>query len=194
MLIYLFIKRSDKGKLWHLAPKMTSLEMPIVTFTVLLLIGATGNTTSVWFPLTFVHLFLLAMASENSTAVTGSLAVVLFHFAMTPLVTQLTLVSLANIPLVLFFFLFAKSQYHEAVREELVISKQEGELESVASTNKEIEYFLNEVLLPKLAFMHELIENPIENAESMRGQMTVIEEEALRAAQRLQEKKNIKKE
>jgi K+-sensing histidine kinase KdpD len=111
---FLIMKRFKKAKFWHIMPDMASLEITLITFAFLLLIGATGNTKSLFFPLGYIHLFFLVMASEVPTAIIATVAIMLFHYSVEPSLDITTIQSIITLPIMLAIFLFARKQYDEA--------------------------------------------------------------------------------
>lgn len=79
-------KHGEKTKFsaWILLPRHSSLEMSLITLSFLLMIGHTGNLKSFLFPLSFVHLFFLTLSTETLSALIATLAIVWFHFSLTP--------------------------------------------------------------------------------------------------------------
>lgn len=111
---FLIIKRFKKAKLWHIMPDTASFEITLLTFAFLLLIGATGNTNSIFYPLGYIHLFFLVMASEVPTAIIATIAIMLFHYTVQPSLEINTIQSIITLPIMLAIFLFARRQYDEA--------------------------------------------------------------------------------
>ncbi|PIR61540.1 MAG: hypothetical protein COY81_00790 [Candidatus Pacebacteria bacterium CG_4_10_14_0_8_um_filter_43_12] len=114
VLAFLVIKRFKKAKLWHILPEWASYEITLLTFAFLLLIGATGNTKSLFFPLGYVNLFFLVMTSYVPTAIIATAAIVLFHYALDPELSVATIQSISTLPIMLAIFLFARKEYDEA--------------------------------------------------------------------------------
>lgn len=111
---FLIMKRFKKAKIWHIMPDMASFEITLITFAFLLLIGATGNTKSLFFPLGYIHLFFLVMASEVPTAIIATVAIMLFHYSVEPSLETTTIQAILTLPIMLAIFLFARKQYDEA--------------------------------------------------------------------------------
>lgn len=111
---FFFVKRFKKAKLWHILPDVASFEITLITFSFLLLIGATGNTQSYFFPLGYIHLFFLVMASEAPTAIVATITIMLFHYSIEPSLSLPTVQGIITLPIMLSIFLFAKKQYDEA--------------------------------------------------------------------------------
>lgn len=112
--IFLIGKRFKKAKAWHILPDWASLEITLITFAFLLLIGATGNTKSLFYPLAYVHLFFLVMTSHVQTAIVATVAIMLFHYAVEPQLDISTIQTIITLPIMLAIFLFARRQYDEA--------------------------------------------------------------------------------
>lgn len=111
---FLIVKRYKKAKFWHILPDWASLEITLITFAFLLIIGATGNTQSLFYPLAYVHLFFLVMTSHVQTAIVATIAIMLFHYAIEPEFTIATIQAITTLPIMLAIFLFARKQYDEA--------------------------------------------------------------------------------
>lgn len=114
VIAFLVIKRFKKAKLWHILPEMASVEIILITFSFLLLVGGTGGTSSWFFPLIYVNLFFLVMASETPTAIISTIAMMLFFYALDPGLKTSTIQSLIALPLMVAIFLFARKEYDEA--------------------------------------------------------------------------------
>lgn len=175
VLLYFIVKRLSKAKLWHIAPATLSLEMVIATFAFLMLIGATGNTRSILFPLTFVHLFFLVLATELGTAIFMSLLIVLFHYGMAPQLWPQELPTLLTIPLITLFFLFTKQQYDEVQRKKNIIHQEEAALESSEQQVQAFKTFAATFLQPKLTQLQELSHYAAANQQAIQGQLTLIQ-------------------
>lgn len=122
---FFLIKRYQRSKLHHVLPKQNSVEMALVTFSLLLLIGNSGTLNSPLFPLTYIHLFFLVMSSSRSTAITVGPATALFHFGLEPVISLNNIGHLVTIPIILVFFLFAREQHESAVLEKQTIIQEE---------------------------------------------------------------------
>lgn len=144
--VYFIIKRLNKSKLNHLLPKQNSAEMSLVTFGMLLLVGKTGAISSPLFPLIYIHLFFLVMSSSRSTAAIVGSSTVLYLFALEPLITTANIGHLITIPVVLIFFMFAREQHEEVIRdqqelqqEELLVEEYSEETTQLKSTISQLE-------------------------------------------------------
>ncbi|HYD34815.1 MAG TPA: hypothetical protein VD999_02000 [Vitreimonas sp.] len=177
MALYFIIKRLSQAKLWHVAPTLSSVEMPILTFGFQMLIGATGNFHSLFFPLTFVHLFFLVLATETTTAIVASLGIMFFHYLMTPELSVAMVSQAATIPIVMVFFLFAKHQYQEVQHETALLNTQEQALVSCTYQEHEWRQFMAEFLLPKLVVLEELAHSAQENQHTLQGQLALLQSE-----------------
>lgn len=157
-LLFFVLKRLNKAKFWHILPKNHSYEMFLVSFSLLVLVGSTGNTHSLFFPFSYIHLFFLVMSCSEKTAITSTMAILLLHYALSPVVTVTELTTLATIPLLLVFFLFAKKQYDEVVLNQKIIEKEQNTIVSLEQTEHTLESFISQFLKPKLQILQSLLE------------------------------------
>ncbi|MFZ5376883.1 MAG: hypothetical protein ACOZAN_04445 [Patescibacteria group bacterium] len=171
VLGYFLIKHFKKSKIWHILPDKMSSEMAIITFSFLLIIGHTGNLHSFLYPLTFVHLFFLVLTSENTTAVVGTLAITLFHYALTPVLNNIELSNLVSIPIISIFFLFAKEQYNQTWKNKLIIRQEEREIAVLKNENHEIERFLEIFINQRIKYMQKLSDYPLANKQIIQKQL-----------------------
>jgi len=155
ILLFLVLKRAQKAKIWHILPEKASLEVTLLTFAFLMLIGATGNVGSIFFSLSYLLLFFLALTSEVSTAVATTVAIMLFHYALAGSIDVSDLQTLIGLPLGLLIFLFAKSQYDEAHISKALLKKEEGELDLATTEASILERFIGEFLEPRLNALEE---------------------------------------
>lgn len=133
---FFIVKRFKKAKLWHILPDWASLEITLFTFAFLLLIGSTGNTVSLFYPLTYIHLFFLVMTSHTPTAIVATIAIMLFHYAVEPNLEIATIQALMTLPIMLAIFLFARKEYDEAHLAKLSAAHQES-LEKISENSTE---------------------------------------------------------
>lgn len=150
-----------------------SIETALATFAFLLLIGSTGNLASWFFPLSYIHLFFIIFSSQIGTSIIISMLILLFHFALNPALNQHELVSLATLPIVMLFFLFARKQHQEVITDQYIIDQSEQELAEVNYDANAMEKFLVEFLSPKLDQLKELSNYP-GNSPTIYGQITII--------------------
>ena len=122
---YILLKKFKRAKFHHLLPQQNSIEMALVTFSLMLLIGSSGTLHSPLFPLTYIHLFFLVMSSSRSTAITVGPLTALFHFGLEPTITLSNVAYLTTIPIMLFFFLFAKEQHDAVLKDQQTIAQEE---------------------------------------------------------------------
>jgi hypothetical protein len=187
IVAYFIAKRINnrQAKLWHLAPTKLTVEMPIVTFAILLLIGATGNITSPLYPLTYIHLFFLAFATDALTAILTTCLIMLFHFGLMPQMNNTDLSHLATLPLMLFLFLFAKDQYRQALTGKLVMNQDDAELTHAHQTQAYMEEFISTHVLDRVEAIKRLLEFPAQNQQPLKQHLTLLQIEAQRALQRV---------
>ena len=120
-LAFFLLKLVNKQKIHHPIPQYATLEVALITFIFSLLIGATGNINSTFYPLTYVYLFLLAFSTYTQTAIMTALGLMLYQYVLLTENTTYTdafdLLGLISIPIVLTFFIFAKQQHEELIKE-----------------------------------------------------------------------------
>lgn len=156
-LLYFLLKKLSRGKAWHILPATMSLETALATIAFLLLVGATGNTASWFYPLTYIHLFFVIFSSHVTTSIVVTLLIMLFHYGLSPSLVQHELISLATLPIVMVFFIFAKLQHEEVVADELIIEEEEEKLARLEAEEFQAENFLQHYLQPKLNQIERLL-------------------------------------
>jgi len=182
---YLILKRVSKTTFWHLAPATLSVELALVTFSFLLLIGFTGNTSSLFYPLGYVHLFFVAFASRPATSFVTILGVMFFHYALLSSVTPNDVSLLLTLPVMWFFFIFAKAQYQQATREQSIIDQDEQLIVRYNDCHQQLFSFIHSFVGPKLQFLSQLLEHPVENKQTVLSQITLLQVEIEKVMKRL---------
>jgi hypothetical protein len=173
--IYFLIKRAKKAKLWHIAPGYISIEMTVATFAFLLLIGATGNIASPFYPLVYLHLFFLILACHVSTSFVLTALLMLFHYAISPHAFPNELGSLLSIPVMALIFLFTKHQQEEVAREKIIIEQDEAELALLRNEEGLLTSFLTSFVPQKIAQLKQLAAYAATNQEALLGQLSLLE-------------------
>jgi len=150
MIIFFVVKRFRKAEIWHIAPDPGSLELTIITFAFLLLIGATGNTESIFYPLGYIHLFFIVMACTVPTAIIATAFIMLFHYALEPMFDVSHMQALITLPIMLVLFAFAKHQYDQAKFKQQLLKEEKDVIDSLTTHEQELESFLGDFLHTKL--------------------------------------------
>ncbi len=156
ILAYFILKKFNDAKVWIL-PETTADEMTLALFAILILVGATGLASSLFFPLIYLYLFFLCLSLDTFVAISVSLELILFFYAQSSGFTQAEITHLISLPLILFFFLFTRHQYQEAKKNKALVKIETAELEQI-SQNLIIEnqwqnyvlQFLDQFLRPSL--------------------------------------------
>jgi hypothetical protein len=166
------------------------LEMSVISFAILVLIGNTGNLNSPVLFLTYIHLFLLAMTTRPMTAISSTVAVMIFHFALSPVLNTAEIINLFSLPLLLTFFLFAKKQY-----DNLQISKAKLELERAntdaqLNTVGDLTSFIDDFLKPKLTIIVNLSQKKESTLAETIAQISLLESETNKVLQNIGNQKN----
>ncbi len=187
ILIFIVLKRLNKSRFWHLLPTKGSFEMVILAFAFLLLIGATGNIESYFYPTIYAYLFFLAMTTHFSTAIIGTLSVMMFHYALAPQFSSLEAGTLLTIPLMLIFFLFAKQQYDEAKLEKQLNQAGQAELAAVENSEQTLEAFIESFLTPKLRAISSLALKKDTDIKEIVVQLDLLENESGKIVKQIRE-------
>lgn len=183
--LYLILKRISKAKLWHIAPTALSLELALLTFAFLLLIGSTGATTSVLYPLSYVLLFFVVFSSRVTTALVTTLSIVLFFYILSANVTHHSWSLLATLPLLFLFFVFAKAQYQQASQEQEELSSDQALLAHYSDYHQQLTTFMTSFIQPKLDYISQLLEYPSDNQQTLLSQITLLQVEIEKMTSRL---------
>lgn len=190
IIIFLAIKRIKKSKLFHLVPGKTSAELAVITFAFLLVVGYTGDTQSLLFSLTYILLFFLVFSTQVSSAIITTAVVMLYLYALAPDPGTRDYVNLATLPLMLFFFIFAKAQYQQVTQEREQVAREEQALADTVNNTEQLHSFMVNFLKPKLEYLTTLLSHPAQNKQALQGQLTLlqveIEKVVSRSEQRIQ--------
>ncbi len=184
-LLSLILKRFKRAKIYHLLPGNNSAEIGLLTFAFLLLIGATGNTTSPFFSLGYVHLFFIVMTSGATTAILATTAVLCFHIGLSPVLSPEVINNLITLPLLLLFFLFAKRQYDEARADRHIIEQDAAAYEKLQNQEQSLEVFLQQFLQPKLLLLEELAKDNTQ-LSTLKSQLSLLQSEITKLLERKQ--------
>lgn len=177
VLGFFLVKRFKRAKLWHVLPEKLSIEVGLLTFAFVFLIGATGNTHSVFYSLSYIHLFFLVFSSSPMTAVTGILGLLVFHYGLEPELGVEEIGTLMSIPVIGILILFAKKQYDEAHQNVAKLAEEEVKLEQANRKEQTLEGFIQNFLRPKLQILLRLLNDPEETKERVAQQVSLMETE-----------------
>lgn len=175
MVVFFVIKRLRKAELWHIAPEPGSFELTIITFSFLLLIGSTGNTSSIFFPLGFIHLFFIVLATTVPVAIVATASVMLFHYAADPRLGIELVQTLITLPIMLALFMFAKFQYDQSKYQEKVLEKEKSVIDTLSREEQVLESFVTSFLRPKLQELHKLVQD-LPQADQLKQELQTIED------------------
>lgn len=174
---FLLFKKLRGGKFWHVLPAHTSAEMSILTFAFLLLIGATGNLESPFFPLAFLHIFFVVMTAHPITAIISTTGLMLFHYALETSPGLPTVQAFLTMIIMMGIFIFAKKQYDSNKRQTAKLAVEEKELELLSDQEHTLEQFIETFLTPRIARLKELSEHPEDNLSTITTQLDLIQDE-----------------
>lgn len=175
--LFFILKRIKRAKFWHILPDKMSLEVAILTFAFVYLIGATGNTHSIFYPLSYVHLFFLIFSSTPFTSIGTIIFLMLFHYAQEPAISADEVGALFSLPVIGTILLFAKKQYDEVYLKEEQLAAEVLELDKTSQKEHNLESFIRGFLKPKLTTLTNLIKDPAETKETALKQLALIETE-----------------
>lgn len=179
-LLYFLVKalnrrqENSQSKAWHFLPTYMSIETVLATMAFLLLVGATGNTSSWFYPLSYIHLFFVIFSSQIGTSIIVTLLIMLFHYGLSPDIVQHELVSLMILPIVAVFFIFAQLQHQDSVESKLLLRAEDEEIDQLTEEESELETFLSDFLEPRLQQISKLSYYP-NNLELIRTQIKLIQ-------------------
>lgn len=207
-VLYFILKKLNEAAVWEILPTTAVDEMVLVTFAFLILIGATGGISSIFFPLVFVYLFFVSMTMERWASITTTLLTLLFFYALNPSVnSKADFSNLISIPLIMVFFLFAKYQYEQAKEKQTLVEiehnevhsykiyldQKEDELNHAENTTwdwlKYFDGFLFGFLQPKLDQTIQMMQFP-QNQDAVKGQLMLIRVELEKLKEWLSKQKN----
>lgn len=158
-------KRLSQAKLWHIMPEKHSFEIVFISFAVTILIGSTGNAGSIFYPFAYIHLFFLVMTTRQTTAILGTLAIMLVHYALEPTLTSSIIIAFTTLPIMLVLFLFARRQYDDAKLQHKINIEEEKQLNTLATKEHTLESFVTDFLQPKLEILQDLLETAMSRNE-----------------------------
>jgi hypothetical protein len=184
LLCYLVAKKLRKASFKNLLPSFASIEMPILNLGLLILIGSTGNLDSMFFPLSFLNLFFLVMACEWSVSSLAVGLVVLFHYSLTPELSPKDLANLLALPFLYVCFLFARSQYMQAKKENSLRIESETIVIDLENQESDLISFMSGFMAPKLQLIHELLREPQRNLSLIKTQLSLLNLEVHKLIQR----------
>lgn len=174
---FLIYKKIRGGQFWHILPEHTSVEMGVLTFAFLLLIGATGNTQSIVYPLAYLHVFFIVMTSHPVTAILSTTGLMLFHYALDGTPGLHTLQAILTLTVMLGIFLFAKEQYDDNKSRRSKLEIEDKQLALITEQERTLEDFMQKFLEPRIKRLKELSLNPEENMSAIASQLDMMETE-----------------
>ena len=179
---YFIIKHLKKVKKWSVFSKNYSYETGLMTFATLILTASTGNTESIFYALSYINIFLLTMTSKTKTAITTTMAIIIFQYAVSPTTEIHSLASIMTIPIMLLFFLFTKKQYEDGRIDRFIIKKDEAEIENLSNQEQTLESFITTFLEPKLESLEGII---FENNEVAKNQISLMISESKKILEKI---------
>lgn len=178
--LYLVVQKRQRGRLYLLLPETNSANVALLSFAVLLLVGASGALSSVFFAVTFIYLFFLALSAPLLVALLTTLEVMAFYFSISiALASNLQLPlgawsNLAAIPLVMVFYLFARAQYEKAYHNSLLMKAESRELLRARSDDAAVNEFVASLINKRLPMLEFLLSFPAQNKPALDSEIVVL--------------------
>jgi hypothetical protein len=188
ILMYFGLKFLRRHKLWYVLPHPGSLELALVTFGTLILIGSTGNLDSPYFFISFIHLFFLVFAAPLTTSLIATLGMMTFHYGLNPVMSQPEFITLLSLPVMLILFTLINQQHQELKAERLLLENEALTIAELEEDEHTLHSFLELFLKPKLALLHQLLQNTDQNRATIQGQLMLIGLEIEKLLQRIKSK------
>jgi len=170
---YFILKKVSQTHAWHFLPAAMSLETIFAIAALLLLIGATGGTTSWFYPLTYLVLFIVIFSSHIFNSIFTTMIMMLFLYGTSSQLHQHELVAIFSLPIVMTFLIFAKLQHEEAITDRLVIKTEEIKIDELEAEEFQLQNFLTNFLSPKITQLEKFLEFP-NNSQSVKTQLHLI--------------------
>lgn len=155
VLVFFMLKRMQRSAWLHLAPSSNSYEMALLSFGFFFLIAATGNVSSPFFMLSFIHLFFLSLSTPLVVALIVVVETVILHILLTPAMTTGEFFSLLPLPLTLIIFVVAHEQYKTLQKTAQLLEKETDALVETKKTELSIYEYLVHTVLPQLQSLRE---------------------------------------
>jgi len=174
MLILVGLYYMKKRKKIALLEKIR-IELPLLSAIFLIIIGATGNIDSLFFPLAYIHIFILLITLDPINAIASSILLMIFHLSITPINTEQQLATVISIPIMMCLFLFTKKQLEQRFIEKQLVELREQQLSDQQTAAG---LFIATFLLPKLEALSHLAQYPEANKDIILKQLSILEEEA----------------
>ncbi len=186
LLILIILRKLRREKTWQLLSDQPQVELPLLTFAFLLLIGATGNIESYFYPAIYVYLFIVALAAPAGAAITAAMAAMLFFYALSGRFGPQEAGALITLPVILVFFLFAKRQYENSLATQQNLRQSQSQLEALEGKEQTLTAFLSSFLSPKLAAIRELAGKKDTPLKEIILQLDLLESESKKMAEQHQ--------
>jgi len=149
----------------------------------LLLTGYSGSLYSIFFVITFIHLFLLSMSNDYKVALLVTLQIMAFHFSLSIAISPnfildgAALTNLLALPMVSVFYLFAKWQYRRAYYNSLLVDAGVSELRKAKSDDYAVAEFVSNLLNRRLPMLEFLLSFPERNKPAIVSEVKILKQD-----------------
>jgi predicted membrane protein len=167
---------------WQLAPHMFSGEMAVLTLGFLILVGATGNFNSVFYPLAYVHLFLVVFTTQTASSLAVLIALLVFHYALGNSPHPHLWADFLALPITWVIFVFARYQYLVLKEEKKTLVQEERQL---IHQEEDVFSFFENTLRPHLEFIRQVLELSPDHPE-LTASLQTIESELAKVEEELE--------
>lgn len=109
----------------------------------------------------------------------------IFHFALSGNDLNQELATLITLPILTFFFIFSKNQYHDLLKEKELNRQEEQQLMGAEMKVEESQEFFGKFLPAKISQLKTLLNYPEANKNAILGQLSLIEIEIQKLIKKL---------
>lgn len=181
--LYLILQKNQQGRFYLILPDSSSANLALINFAFLLLTGASGSLASPFFAITFVELFFIALVAPTRTSLLLALEIMVFHFSLSIassanfILAVAELSNLIALPIVMIFYLFAKSQYEKAYSNRLLVDAQTRELNRAQLDDQAVDEFVSSLINRRLPMLEFLLSFPEKNKIAILAEVQVLKQD-----------------
>lgn len=179
-VIYLWLQKNQRGHFSLILPESYSINLVLLNFAFLLLIGASGALESPLFAVSLIQLFFLALVAPTKTVLLVVMEIMVFYLSLTVAWTNglqlshMAWSNLAVLPVATIFYLFAKVQYDKAYRNSLLMQVETQELLRAKSDDEAVRVFLSSLINRRLPMLEFLLSFPESNRQAIDSEVVVL--------------------
>ena len=152
-------------------------ELIPLVFASIILIGATGGTTSSFFALLYVFLLLLVLNTTLNTSGIVTSELVFVFYALTINLEVRDWLQLLSLPLMMGFFIYSKYQFDISAQQRQALATSTELVETISQQKMTLERFIKSFLKPKLAMLAKLGNDSDTSKQVLLNQLNLLESE-----------------